>query len=111
VVGGWVERASEDMVVNFDAALGEAVCPGLVDANFAGVVQKVQGIFLAGEAAEFGIVGVVRGNEGFLAVEDGGIAGARLGANADFPGVDRDLDTEFQGGVGVFVEVRIDEIG
>ena len=104
------DGAGEDVVMDFDAALGEAVCPVLVEANLTRVVQEAKGVLLASEEPEFGIVRIVGGDEGVFAMKDRGIAGAGVGSDAYFSGVNGDLDTEFQGGVGVVVEVRIDEI-
>jgi hypothetical protein len=54
-----------------EAVGGEAGLPGLAGADGGGVAQEAVVFFLLGEAGELFAEGVVGGEEGFFAVEDG----------------------------------------
>ncbi len=66
---------------------------------------------LAGEICEGLIIGIVRGEEGFFAVEDGGILGVGVVSVGDVLGGEVDLGTDVKGGMGICVEVGVVEIG
>jgi len=83
----------------------------LLEADGAGGGEQSQGFLLLGEVAEFGVVGIVGGDEGLFAVEDGWVVGVAVGAAADCSGGHVYLEAQIQGGVGVIVEVGIEEVG
>ena len=66
---------------------------------------------LAGECCEGLVVWVVGGEEGFFAVENGGILGVGVVSVGDFLSGEVDLSAGVKGGVGISVEVRVMEIG
>ncbi len=61
-------------------------------------------MFLVAEAGEFGVVGVVGGDELVFAVEDGGVGAVAVVLVAELLGAEVDLEAAVDGGVGVGVE-------
>lgn len=74
-------------------------------------VEEAPGLFLVAEALEFGVVGVVGGDELVFAVEDGGIVAVAVVVVAELLGAEVDLEGAVDGGVGVGVEVGDGEVG
>jgi hypothetical protein len=64
-----------------------------------------------GEVCEGLVVGMVGGEKGFFAVEDGGILDVGVVSVGDVLGREIDLGTGVKDGMGISVEVRIVEIG
>ena len=66
---------------------------------------------MPGECCEGLKVWVVRGEEGFFAVEDGGILGVGVVSVGDVLGGEVDLGAGVKGGMRIGVEVGVVEIG
>lgn len=96
------------MAAEGEAQGGEASLPALSRADGGGVVQEAVGFFLAGEAGEFFVEGMVGREEGFFAVEDGWVVAAGVVPAIKLGGAEVEFDGADEGRVGVGFEVDQD---
>ena len=99
------------MVLNFNPGIVQTLLPVRSGADSFGIVQESEEFLLVGELGEGFVVGIVGGDEGFFAMEDGGIFGGLVVAIADLSGAELDLDTGVEFGMGIEVEFWVKEVG
>ena len=74
--------------------------PSVSGADGGGVVEEAVFFFLLGRLGEFGVEGVIRWEEGFLAVEDRRVGAGLVFEAIDLAGAEGELDAAEQGWVG-----------